>query len=152
MPTSFHAKVQHMVAPSGRLIYTPDLERYDISATFRSKNFSNSTPHWFWYCLIYILAHLVDSGYYKKWWYVAAFLQFWARKNPSMFRAPPLLMNEPCRQPWIQWCHWSNSSLLGKTSGISRFPGISRSWSGKNTPKGEVFPARKSIIRWHPTL
>jgi hypothetical protein len=33
--------------------------------------------------------------------------------------------------------------LAGNSSGISGFPGIFRSESGKNSPKAEVFPARK---------
>jgi hypothetical protein len=36
--------------------------------------------------------------------------------------------------------------LAGNTSGISGFPGIFHSKSGKNSPKAEVFPAREENL------
>ncbi len=38
--------------------------------------------------------------------------------------------------------------LSGNSSGISGFPEIFRSWSGKNFPSAEEFPTRKSFISY----
>jgi hypothetical protein len=38
--------------------------------------------------------------------------------------------------------------LAGNSSGISGFPEVFRSWSGKNFPSAEEFPTRKSFISY----